>query len=131
MAEQLPGTEPTIGQLVANVTEEAQSLVRSEIALAKAEISNGAKIMGKGAGMLAAAGVVGLYAVGFLLSTLVRVLDIWLPLWAAYAIVTGVLLLVVALLALVGVKALKSAKPAPDRAKAQAEATVAALKKAA
>lgn len=131
MADQLSGTEPTIGQLVANVTEEAQGLVRSEIALAKAEISSGAKIMGKGAGLLAAAGVVALYAVGFLLSTLVRVLAIWLPLWGAYAIVTALLLLVVGVLAMVGVKALKSAKPAPERAKAQAEATVAALKKAA
>ncbi|MFV0464334.1 MAG: phage holin family protein [Nostocoides sp.] len=130
MAAHVPDSEPTIGQLVANVTQEAQGLVRSEIQLAKAEITTGAKVMGRGAGMLAAAGVLGLFLLGFLLATLVRVLDLWLPLWGAYAIVTGVLLLVVAVLALIGVKALKSAKPAPERAKAQAEAAVASLKRA-
>ena len=38
-----PGSERTIGQLVADATHDFQGLVRSEIALAKAEVTSGAK----------------------------------------------------------------------------------------
>ena len=49
------GDERTIGQLVADATHDVSTIVRNEIALAKAEITTDAKAAGKGAGMLAAA----------------------------------------------------------------------------
>ena len=46
----------TIGQLVADASRDVSTLVRSEIELAKAEVTGGLKVAGKGAGMLGAAG---------------------------------------------------------------------------
>ncbi len=122
------GTDRTIGQLVADATHDLQAIVRGEIDLAKAEITSGAKVMGKGAGMLAGAGFVGLVGLLFLFHTLARVIAVWLPVWAGYAIVTAVLFLVAAVLGLLGRKALQEARPAPERAIEQGRATVAVLK---
>ena len=122
------GTERTIGQLVADATHDLQGIVRGEIDLAKAEITEGAKVMGKGAGMLAGAAFVGLFGLLFLFHTLARLLAVWLPVWAGYAIVTLVLFVVAAVLALLGRKALQEAKPAPERAIDQGRATIAVLK---
>ena len=48
--------------------------------------------------------------------------------WAGYGITTLVLLIVAAVLGLLGKKALESAKPAPSRAIAEAQQTIATLK---
>lgn len=128
MAIDSKGSERTVGQLVADATHDVQGLVRSEIALAKAEITGGVKVIGKGAGLLAGAGFIAVLGVIFLFHTLARVLAIWLPLWAGYLIVTGFLFLVAAVLGLVGIKALKAAKPAPEKAISEAKATIAAIK---
>ena len=117
-----PGSERTIGQLVADATHDFQGLVRSEIALAKAEVTSGAKDVGKGAGLLAAAAFFGLMGLVFLLHEA-------LPIWAGYLIVAVVVLVLAAILGLLGKKSLETAKPAPDRAIDQAQQTIAALKK--
>ena len=56
---------------------------------------------------------------------------IWLATWAAYLIVTAVLFLVAAILALMGKKALSSARPKPEKAISEAQKTIAAVKSAA
>ncbi len=121
-------SERTIGQLVADATHDLQAIVRGEIDLAKAEITSGAKVMGKGAGLLAGAGFVAVFGLLFLFHTLARLIAVWLPVWAGYAIVTLVLFIVAAVLGLVGRKALQEAQPAPERAIEQGKATVAVLK---
>ena len=118
----------TVGQLVADASREMSTLVRSEVELAKAEVTGGLKVAGKGAGLLAAGGFVALLGLIFLLHTLAQVLDIWLPASAAYAIVTLMLFLVAAILALLGKKSVSSARPKPERAIEEANKTVAALK---
>lgn len=123
-----PETERTLGQLVADATRDMQTIVRGEIALAKAEVTSGAKVIGLGAGLLGAAGFLVLLGLIFLFHTLANVLDIWLPLWAGYAITTGVIFLVAGILALAGRRALMKANPKPERAIAQAQETIAALK---
>ncbi|CCH70483.1 MAG TPA: phage holin family protein [Phycicoccus elongatus] len=121
-------SQRTIGQLVADATHDVQGLVKSEIALAKAEVQQGAKVLGKGAGLLAGAGFVALLGLIFLFHTLAQVIAIWLPAWAGYAITTGLLFLVAAVLGLIGKNALSKARPKPERAIAEAEKTIAALK---
>ncbi len=128
MAADTQGPERTIGQLVADATHDIEGLVRSTIALAKAEVSKGAKVMGKGAGLLAAAAFMGLLGLIFLLHTLARVVAIWLPVWAGYAIVMGVLFIAAAVLGLLGKKALDKGKPVPERAIAEAQKTIATIK---
>ncbi len=128
MAAPTSDTDRTIGQLVADATHDLEGIVRGEIALAKAEVTSGAKVLGKGIGLLAGAAFLALLFVIFLLTTLAQVLDIWLPLWAAYAIVTTLILIVAAVLALLGRKALQDANPAPERAIDQGQRTIAVLK---
>lgn len=120
--------ERTIGQLVADATHDVQGIVRSEIALAKTEVSANAKVMGKGAGLLGGAAFIGLLGLIFLFHTLARVIGEWLPVWAGYGIVTLVLFVIAAVLGLLGKKALANAKPAPSRAIAEAQQTIATLK---
>lgn len=120
--------ERTIGQLVADVTYDIQAIVRGEIALAKAELRQGAKVMGKGAALVGAGVFLGLLGVIFLFHTISQVIAIWLPLWAGYLITTVFLLLVAAILARSGAAILKKARPAPDRAIAGVKETVAAIR---
>ena len=120
--------ERTIGQLVAQVTEDFSVIVRKEIQLAKTELSAQVGTAGKGIGMLAGAGVVALYGLGLLFITLSLVIAIWLPAWAGFLIVTVVLFIVAAVLAMIGRKALAQVNPRPDRAIASAQETLAIVK---
>jgi hypothetical protein len=50
---------PSIGELLSDVSQDITTLLRQEVELAKAEIKQSASRAGKGAGMLAGAGVAG------------------------------------------------------------------------
>lgn len=127
-----PRPERTLGQLVASATQDISALIRSEIALAKAEISVQAKKAGMGGALLAGAGVVAFYAVYFLFITLAEGIQaMGLPRWLSFLIVTVVMLVVAGVLALLGARRLKTVKPSPEKAVAQAQQTVAGLKAAA
>lgn len=129
MATETGTPERTIGQLVADASHEVEGIFRSEVALAKAEMAAGAKSMGMGAGLLVGAAFVGLLSLIFLFHTIVAVIAIWLPEWAGYLIVTGFLLLIAGVLALLGKNALGKAKPTPEKAIAEAKQTIEALKR--
>ncbi len=128
MATGTSGTERTIGQLVADATHDLEGIVRGEIALAKAEVTDGARVLGKGAGLLAGAAFLALMGFVFLLHSAAWGISTWLPVWAGYLIVAVVVLIVGAILGLMGKKALETAKPAPERAIDQAQQTIAAIK---
>ncbi|CCI53400.1 phage holin family protein [Nostocoides jenkinsii] len=123
--------ERTVGQLVADASRDITALVNDHIALAKAEVTSGVKVAGKGAGMFAGAAFVGLLGLIFLFLTLGLVLDIWLPRSLSFGIVTLLLFLVAGVLALLGKKAISAAKPKPEKAITEAQKTVAAVKSAA
>jgi hypothetical protein len=129
-ASQERGAERTLGQLVADATSDISTIVRSEIELAKAEITAQAKTAGKGAGLLAGAAFVGLLGLIFLFHTLAQVLDIWLPLWAGYLITTGLLFLVAGILGLVGKNSMSRVQPKPERTIKNAQDTIDAIKSA-
>ena len=122
------GTDRTIGQLVADATHDVSTIVRSEIALAKAEIAADAKRAGAGAGMFGAAAFVALLGLIFLFHTLANVLDVWLPLWAGYLITTVLLFLIAAILGLVGKNSMSKVKPKPERTIRNAQETIEAIK---
>ncbi|PRY68062.1 putative superfamily III holin-X [Glaciihabitans tibetensis] len=56
----------SLGELLAEVTRDLSTLMRQEIALARAELTESAKRAGKGAGLLGGAGYAGFMAVLFL-----------------------------------------------------------------
>jgi hypothetical protein len=119
-------TEPTTGELLKGIADDATTLFRQEVLLARQELVEGLAASAKASALLAAAGVLGLYAFGFLLYTIG--VAIGGPEWLGFAIVTAVLLIVVAVLALLGRRRLAASKVAPERAKAQLQATAAELK---
>jgi hypothetical protein len=90
------------------IAEDTSALVRAEIALAKAELSAGAKAKALGTGLLVGGAALAalaflalLFALGFALAEVAG-----LPGWASALIVAGVLLLGAAVLVLVGRKQL-------------------------
>lgn len=120
----------SLGQLVGDLSEQAARLVRAEIDLAKAEVTGKAKQLGLGAGLLVGAGVLGLYTLTAFLATAIIGLATVVPAWLAALIVSVVLLLVTAALALVGVKRLqKGSPPVPERAIANLREDVDAVTK--
>lgn len=129
MAQITKGTERTLGQLVADVSTDLKSIVKDEIELAKVEVKADVAKGGKGAGMLAAAGLLALYMLGFLLLALAWGLHAaGLPVWAGMLITAGVLLVIILILALLGRGALKKVKGKPERTIDNAQRTVAAVK---
>jgi len=98
-------------ELVKELSREVSQLVREEIALAKAEMTQKGKHAGIGAGMLSGAAVLGLAAVGGSMAFLVLVLDSWMPGWLAALIVTVVYGAAAAVLALRGKERISHATP--------------------
>jgi uncharacterized membrane protein YqjE len=108
------GSDPRdrgIGELVKDLANQTSTLVRQEIKLAQAEVTEKGKLAGKGAGMLAGAGVTALLALGALTALLIIVLDGFLPLWVAALIVTLLWAAVAGGLAAAGRSALQAATP--------------------
>jgi hypothetical protein len=105
---------PSMGRLVEEVSEQATRLVRAEIALAKAELTDKAKRSGIGVGLFAAALVIVLYAVGVLIwSAIIGLAEAW-PLWLSALVVGVAMMLLAGLLVLVGVRLLKQAARRPE-----------------
>jgi Flp pilus assembly protein TadB len=105
---------PSMGRLVEQLSEQATRLVRAEIALAKAELSEKAKRSGIGVGLVCAALVIVFYAVGVLVFTAIAGLDVVWPLWLSALVIGVAMLLVAALLVLVAVRQLKQAARRPE-----------------
>ena len=104
-----------LGELVKDLASQTSTLVRQEIQLAQAEVTQRGKLAGKGAGMLAGAAVAALLGLGAFTALLVVALDGALPLWLAALIVTVLWLVVAGVLAQAGKQALKdSTPPAPQ-----------------
>jgi len=119
--------QQSLGAMVKGVTEDISTLVRGEIELAKTELRDSAKTAASGGALLAVAGVTAFLGVIFLLLTLAWVLvQLGLPTWAGFGIVTLLLIIVAAILFVVGRKRLETIKP-PERSPASIEKTKAVL----
>jgi hypothetical protein len=94
--------EQPLGEIARDLTRDVSLLVRQEVELAKAELSQKGRTAAPGLGMIGGAGVVGLMAAGALTAFLVLVLSVFLPEWASALIVGAVLAGVAYLLAMQG-----------------------------
>ena len=103
--------ERPIGELLKQLSEETTTLVRKELDLAKAEMTEKAKDAGKGAGMFGAAGVLGFLALGALTAFFIMLLDGAVPNWAAALIVAAVYAAIAGVLALTGKNKVQDATP--------------------
>jgi uncharacterized membrane protein len=114
-AASMPAGQRPIGTVVASAVGGLRTLVRQHAELARIEASEAASVRAQGAGMFAAAGVVGMYAIGFAGAAAAAGLAVVLPVWAAILIVTVLLVLVAGVLVLVGRRTLRTAPPPGER----------------
>jgi uncharacterized membrane protein YqjE len=106
-----PGETRSLGQIVGDITSDMSTLVRQEIDLAKSEMKQEVSKLGKGAGMLGAAGLAGYFTLFFLSFALTYLLDNWMPLELGALIVALLWGIAAAVLALRGRKEIKQANP--------------------
>lgn len=91
----MSGYDQSIADLLRNTFQDAQDLIRGEVALAKAELRQEATRLRGGATALAIAAVSGLIALMFLLTAAawaIPALTGW-PAWTGFAIIGGIALL--------------------------------------
>lgn len=103
--------DATTGELVTRLSAQISELVRGELALAKAELTEKGKRAGIGAGLAGTAGVLALYGVGALITTVIAALALVLPVWAAALIVAVLIFIVAGVLGLLGKNQIKRATP--------------------
>jgi hypothetical protein len=121
-------TERTLGQLVAEASRDLSTILRAEVALAKAELRSDVKAGATGVALFVVAGVLAFLALILLLiAAAFGLVAAGLDAWLAFLIVAGVLLLVTLVLALVGKARLSRVKP-PERTTRTSKETVARLK---
>ena len=105
------GSEPSTAELVQRATEQVSRLVRDELALARAELTQKGKHAGIGIGLFGGGGVMALYGTGALVATVILLLALVMPAWLAALIVAVALFLLAGILALVGKKQVSRAVP--------------------
>lgn len=111
-----PG-EPSLGDLVMELTDDMTSLVRKEIDLAKAELQENVRKGAQGSGMAAAGGVIAYAGLLFILAAIAIGLGNW---WGSYWLSTAVVGVVTGLFGLAllngGIHKLKNLSLVPRKA---------------
>lgn len=122
-------SDEPLGALVHRLSEQIPELVRSEIRLAQAELTEKGKRAGLGIGMFSAAGLLAFLGLSTLVATAILALALVLPAWAAALIVAVLLFVGAGIVALVGKKEVEQATPpAPERAIENVREDVATVK---
>jgi hypothetical protein len=103
--------ETSTRDLVQDLSRQTSTLIRQEMRLAQAELTEKGRHAGKGAGMFGGAGLVALYGVGALVTAAILGLATVLEPWIAAAAIGAGLLLVAGILALTGKRELDEAGP--------------------
>ena len=124
-------SEPTIGELVKDVTANLSTVIHGEIELAKMELKSSLRFGGVGVLMFVLAGVVVLFSLTFGFIALAEGLiaaGLWR--WAAYLAVFGLLIVFALGLVAIGYRLVKKIRP-PQLTIDTTKETVTALKTAA
>jgi hypothetical protein len=104
-----------IGDLLKQLSEDTATLVRKEVELARAEVTQKGKQAGIGAGMFGGAGVAGLLALGSLTAFLIALLATGMEVWVAALIVTVLWTAIAGALALMGRNRVQDATPPAEQ----------------
>ena len=120
--------DKSLGDIVSDVSEKASLLVREEIELAKAEVTEKVTSLGKGAGIAAAAGVFLIFAITMFFHGLAWLLDDLFgwegSVWPGFAIVFALLVVAAAIASLIARRLFqRGAPPTPDLAIEEARRT--------
>src|SRR3954451_16944259 len=121
MSENGDTADKSLGDVVGDVSTKASLLVREEIELAKTEIAEKAKSLGKGAGVAIVAGVMVVFALIYFFEALAwfinDLMNVRQAFWVGFIIVFGLLFIVAAIAGFIGIRWIKKgAPPTPDMA---------------
>jgi hypothetical protein len=116
-----PPDRPSTADLLRGLAEDATTLVRQEVTLAKQEMTEGLTKTAMASSLLVAAGVLALYAFGFLLAAAARAIGG--PGWLGPLIIGGGLVVIAGILGLIGRARLKRSKVAPAKAREELKQT--------
>jgi hypothetical protein len=105
----------SLGELLGDLARETGLLVRNEVALAKAEMSQKASHVGKHAGIIGAGGALAYAGLLAIVAGIIVLLDTWLPLWGAALLVGIILAAIGGVMAMNGVNGLKKESLAPEQ----------------
>ena len=109
--------ERPVGELVKELSEQTSRLVRQELELARAELTEKGRRAAIGAGMFGGAGLFGLFAFAALTACFILALDLVVAGWLAALIVAAVYGAIAGVLALTGKTNVQEATPpAPEQA---------------
>jgi Flp pilus assembly protein TadB len=103
--------ERPLPELLKQLSEQTTRLVRQELELAKAELTQKGKQAGAGAGLFGAAGAIGFLALAALTTCFILALNAVMPAWLAALLVAVVYGVVAAVLAMRGRAKVKQATP--------------------
>ena len=121
--------EPTLGGLVHDLSQQIPDLVRSEMRLAQAELTQKGKRAGLGIGMFSTAGLLAFFGVAGLLTTAILALDLVMAAWLAALVVAVIVLVAAGVVAVLGKKQVDQATPAlPERAVEGVKEDIATIK---
>lgn len=104
--------DQSMGELFKQLSDEMSTLVRQEMRLAQAEMTEKGKRAGIGAGMFGGAGLLGVMALATLTACVIAVLAKGMDVWLAALIVTVVYAAGAGLLALRGKERIQTTTPA-------------------
>ncbi|MFD9472591.1 phage holin family protein [Streptomyces goshikiensis] len=125
-------TEESVGDLVSRASQQISELVREEMQLARAEMTQKGKRFGVGGGLFGGAGLVGFLAAQSLAAAAVAALALLLPVWASALTIAALLAAVAAVMAAAGKEQIaKAGTPTPEQAIDSVKADVAEIKEAA
>ena len=118
-----------IGDLVRDLSQQTSTLVRQELELARAELTQKGKVAGKGAGMFGAAGLLGFFAFAALTTAIIAALSLLFDeVWPAALIVAAVYGAVAGVLALRGKKKVQQATPPVQHSQESVKQDIASVK---
>ena len=106
-----------LGTVVASAVDGVRTLLRKHVELAKLEVGAAVSVRATGAGMMLVAGVLAMFAFGFVAAAGAAALALVLPVWAAILIVAVLLLAIAGVLVLVARRAIRTAPPVAERSK--------------
>jgi uncharacterized membrane protein YqjE len=127
-----PAPDPknaSTAELIGSLTEQVTTLVRDEVRLAQAEVTQKAKRLGIGAGLFGGAGLMAVLGLNALVTAVILGLANVIPGWLAAILVGIVLFLIAGVLALIGKKDVqKAGPPLPTETIASVQADIATVK---
>jgi uncharacterized membrane protein len=105
----------SISDVVEDILGNVQTIIRSEVRLAKTEVTEEATKAGRAAGMMAGGVVAALFTVWLLLLTILFALATVIPMWSAALLLFVLMAIATAVLITAGKKRFKMVHTKPDK----------------